>query len=294
MAKVCALGVLSSFYYYYHYQCTDDAEYAHKCREKAEELYIYATGHLGSANSDSGIYKNPVYMDEMVWAMVWLYRATKKDLYKETAIVSYRKHHIGWQTYKIFGWKSKNAGVGVLLSGMVNDRLSARVKKHVKKFMNKWVNSMRRTPKGLAYAMDWGPLRASAGTAFIGLLIADRISRTMTYRQFATQQIHYMLGDTGRSYVVGYGNNPPTRPHHRDSSCPAEGSCNWSNYGSPNPNPITLTGALVGGPDMRDYFDDERANIHKNEVALDYNAAFQSAVAGLKHLEMEGKLPLTY
>jgi hypothetical protein len=23
------------------------------------------------------------------------------------------------------------------------------------------------------------------------------------------------LGDAGRSYVVGYGNNPPTHPHHR-------------------------------------------------------------------------------
>lgn len=31
---------------------------------------------------------------------------------------------------------------------------------------------------------------------------------------FALSQIDYMLGDQGRSMVVGYGNNPPQRPHH--------------------------------------------------------------------------------
>ena len=39
-----------------------------------------------------------------------------------------------------------------------------------------------------------------------------------TYRQWAMCQIHYALGDTGRSYVVGFGTNPPTRPHHRGRS----------------------------------------------------------------------------
>ena len=32
---------------------------------------------------------------------------------------------------------------------------------------------------------------------------------------FATKQIDYILGDTGRSFVVGFGKNPPVRPHHR-------------------------------------------------------------------------------
>jgi hypothetical protein len=36
-----------------------------------------------------------------------------------------------------------------------------------------------------------------------------------TYRQYGKKQIDYILGDSGRSYVVGYGNNPPTHPHHR-------------------------------------------------------------------------------
>ena len=28
-------------------------------------------------------------------------------------------------------------------------------------------------------------------------------------------QIDYILGDSGRSFVVGFGENPPKNPHHR-------------------------------------------------------------------------------
>jgi len=51
------------------------------------------------------------------------------------------------------------------------------------------------------------------------------------------------------SFVIGFGNNYPTHPHHRSSSCPdAPATCDWNNYNSPNPNPQLLYGALVGGP----------------------------------------------
>jgi hypothetical protein len=35
------------------------------------------------------------------------------------------------------------------------------------------------------------------------------------YRKWAKSQIGYALGDTGRSFVVGYGVSPPTHPSHR-------------------------------------------------------------------------------
>nr|KAG5688844.1 hypothetical protein BaRGS_004521 [Batillaria attramentaria] len=46
------------------------------------------------------------------------------------------------------------------------------------------------------------------------------------------------------------------------------------------PNPHTLYGALVGGPDQSDAYTDARDNYVNNEVACDYNAGFQTAVAG--------------
>jgi hypothetical protein len=41
---------------------------------------------------------------------------------------------------------------------------------------------------------------------------------------------------------------------------------------------------LVGGPDENDNFADNRTDYVKNEVATDYNAGFQSAVAAIINL----------
>ena len=55
----------------------------------------------------------------------------------------------------------------------------------------------------------------TANMAFLSLVAADNMLNSATYRQFASSQIDYMLGDGGRSYVVGFGTNPPHSPHHR-------------------------------------------------------------------------------
>ncbi len=39
-------------------------------------------------------------------------------------------------------------------------------------------------------------------------------------QRLAVDIINYILGDSGRSLVVGFGNNPPTHAHHRAASCP--------------------------------------------------------------------------
>lgn len=51
--------------------------------------------------------------------------------------------------------------------------------------------------------------------------------------------------------------------------------CNWDAANTLNANPHILFGALVGGPDFKDQFSDNRRNYQQNEVALDYNAGFQ-------------------
>ena len=109
--------------------------------------------------------------------------------------------------------------------------------------------------------------------------------KTDVYTAYADQQIGYMLGDSGRSFVVGFGANYPLQPHHKAAACksfPAE--CTWETFNdSSNNNPHQLNGALVGGPRYaNDQYQDDRTDYIMNEVTLDYNAGFQSAVAGLK------------
>ena len=67
------------------------------------------------------------------------------------------------------------------------------------------------------------------------------------------------------------------------SSCtPEPALCDLN---SPVPNYYVLTGALVGGPDENDNYVDSRGDYVHNEVATDYNAGFQSAVAALVVLD---------
>ena len=56
--------------------------------------------------------------------------------------------------------------------------------------------------------------------------------------------------------------------------------CNWGDYNSADDNDSELVGALVGGPDQNDQYNDARDDYVSNEVATDYNAGFQTALAG--------------
>ena len=53
------------------------------------------------------------------------------------------------------------------------------------------------------------------------------------------------------------------------------GRCSWDAANTLKPNPHLLFGALVGGPNFKDEFSDNRRNYEQSEVALDYNAGFQ-------------------
>jgi endoglucanase len=92
--------------------------------------------------------------------------------------------------------------------------------------------------------------------------------------------MNYILGDNPaeRSYVVGFGPNPPMNPHHRGAHDSPNNDIN-----NPATNAHVLYGALVGGPKQPDDFAyaDDRTDLHGNEVALDYNAGFSGALARL-------------
>ena len=67
------------------------------------------------------------------------------------------------------------------------------------------------------------------------------------------------------------------------SSCRAPpAACSWGNaFHNQGVNPHTLNGALIAGPARDGSFTDDRSDYISNEVATDYNAGFQGAVAGM-------------
>ena len=116
------------------------------------------------------------------------------------------------------------------------------------------------TPGGLAWLDQWGSLRYAMNTSFIAFVYSDMITDATLksrYRDFAVNQVNYALGSNpqNRSYVVGFGNNPPQHPHHRTS----QGS--WCDMqGVPANHRHILYGALVGGPNSSDGYADEIGN----------------------------------
>lgn len=73
---------------------------------------------------------------------------------------------------------------------------------------------------------------------------------------------------------------------YRRSCPPLPTPCNWNTaYENPGSNYFTLYGALVGGPARDGSYQDKRSDFISNEVATDFNAGFQSAVAGLKYFD---------
>ncbi len=266
--------------------------YSQTLLKNAKELYEFADKFRGKYSDSipdaANFYRSwSGFNDELTWAAAWLYRASTEQQYLTAAKSFYLQFGMGGTAQK-FSWDDKKAGVQVLMAQITGE---AMYKTAVDTFCDS-IMKKPKTPGGLVYITQWGTNRHAANVAFICLQAADLGIKQTQYRNFARSQIHYMLGkpNSPRSFVVGFGMNPPQRPHHRSSSCPnAPAVCDWNNFNSPSPNPHILYGALVGGPGQDGSYVDNRGDYIKNEVACDYNAGFQSAVAGLRHLQNTGE-----
>lgn len=88
------------------------------------------------------------------------------------------------------------------------------------------------------------------------------------------------------SYLVGYGNKYPKYVHHRGASIPHDNkkySCTdgWKWFKSQKPDPNTIIGAMVGGPDRFDRYKDSRLNYSFSEPTMAANAGLVAALVSL-------------
>ncbi|MEV5883898.1 glycoside hydrolase family 9 protein [Streptomyces sp. NPDC052020] len=272
-----------------------DAAYAGTLLTHAQQLYGFADAYRGKYSdciTDAKSYYNSWsgYQDELVWGAIWLYKATGDAAYLAKAESYYDRLSTEPQTstrsYRwTLSWDDTSYGAYVLLAQLTGKQ---RYIDDANRWLDWWTvgvngSRVRYSPGGQAVLDSWGSLRYAANTAFAALVYSDWLTgdpeRKSRYHDFAVRQIDYALGDNPResSYVVGFGANPPAKPHHRT----AHGS--WTDQiTSPAESRHTLYGALVGGPSAPDdSYTDDRQNYVNNEVATDYNAAFSGALARL-------------
>ncbi len=277
----------------------DDPTYSAELLDHAIALYDFADTYRGKysdAITDATAFYNSWsgYQDELVWGAIWLYRATGDPTYLAKAETEYAflnqqtGENVPSYTWTI-AWDDKAYGCYALMAQLTGEQ---QFKDDTERWLDFWTvgyngNQIAYSPGGQAHLSTWGSLRYASNTAFVALIYSEVIeqcdpSKSEIYRDFGIAQINYALGDNpnNRSYVIGFGNNPPINPHHRT----AHGS--WANSISiPTDNRHILYGALVGGPGAADdQYVDDRGDYIANEVACDYNAGFTGAIARLVNL----------
>ncbi|KAL2348013.1 hypothetical protein Fmac_002013 [Flemingia macrophylla] len=165
---------------------------------------------------------------------------------------------------------------------------------------------IKTTPGGLLFTRDSSNLQYATSSTMVLFIFSKILNRNhidgincgsanftpSQIRDFAKTQVDYILGNNpmNMSYMVGFGSKYPLQLHHRGSSIPsirvhsAKVGCNdgLSDYfNSANPNPNTHVGAIVGGPNSNDKFNDARSDYSHSEPTTYINAAFVGSVPAL-------------
>ncbi|KAK2179819.1 hypothetical protein NP493_470g01004 [Ridgeia piscesae] len=258
-----------------------DSAYADPLLQHARQLYDFGYNvreiYHHKISDAEDFYPSTSYNDELAWGAMWLHRATNDTDYLRKAEEFLSSDDVAYA----MSWDDKDVGAQLLYYIATGDQAYQNI---VERFLQNWFpgGDIPYTKKGLAFRAKWGSLRYSANTALVALVAADYGILPDEGRDFAQSQIDYMMGSSGRSFIVGYGQNPPVQPHHAAASCPSSpAECGWSQFEADAPNPHVLYGAMVGGPtDTDDTYVDKRSDSVGNEVTTDYNAGLQSSVAG--------------
>lgn len=246
-------------------------------KTKSDDSYTKAAGFYDSWSG---------FWDELFWASNWLYIATGDKSYlkkAEECIPNLGRENQSNELKFTWGMCWDDVMQGAMLLYAINtDKKEYR--EQVAKHLDYWSKtegvdgkSVQRAPGGLAWLDSWGCLRYATTAGFLAAVASDTIfsgdkNKVKTYTEFYESQLNYALGDNpeGRSYVVGFGENPPEHPHHRTS----HGAWDDMKKDAVTEHRHVLYGALVGGPGNDGSYTDDIENYVNNEVADDYNAGY--------------------
>ncbi|KQK02009.1 endoglucanase 7 [Brachypodium distachyon] len=309
---------------------SSNPHYSHLLLHHAQQLFEFADKYRGKYDSSIAEVKSYYasvsgYKDELLWAALWLHRATGRASYLDYVVDN--AHDFGGTGWAIteFSWDVKYAGVQILAARLLLrgehterqretlEQYRAKAEHYVCACLGRNTaqaqdddsepsnNNVERSPGGMLYVRQWNNMQYVTNAAFLLSLYSDYLSDSTTtvpttvtcaggetadageVWALARSQVDYVLGDNPRgvSYLVGYGPKFPARVHHRAASivpykrskafigC-TQGFDHW--FGRRSSNPNVLVGAIVGGPDRRDRFRDDRENYMQTE-ACTYNTA---------------------
>ncbi|GMP69953.1 hypothetical protein CsSME_00029020 [Camellia sinensis var. sinensis] len=307
-AEIAAALAASSMVFYGF-----DRRYSKLLLRRASRIFLFADKFRGSYNDGLRPAVCPFYcsrngyQDELIWAAAWLHKATKATYYWNYVT---RNVHSLDSVFAEFGWDAKHAGINILLSKFVLD--SSLFRTNADKFVcsvlpESPTKSVTYSPGGLLFKPGGGNMQHVTTLSFllivysrylyghgnISIVHCDNVAvKPSRLIHVAKGQVDYILGNnpSGMSYMVGYGNKFPRYIHHRGSSLPSIDkhpehiNCEdgRSYFASNRPNPNLLIGAIIGGPDINDSYNDSRANPAHSEPTTYINAPVVGILAYFK------------
>ncbi|KAK8954510.1 Endoglucanase 11 [Platanthera zijinensis] len=312
-----------------------DPDYAHLLLHHAEQLFQFGDRYRGTYDASVETVRSYYasvsgYMDELLWAALWLYRATRRRYYLDYVVDNAANFGGTEWAMTEFSWDVKYAGIQLLATKLLSleeDLLTEIQQKVLKQYkskaehyicscLNKNNNTnILRTPAGLLYIRPWNNMQYVSTAAFLLTIYSDHLASS-PHKQIhchdgaaqagalmalAKSQTDYILGynPNAISYLVGFGDRYPKRVHHRGASIVSYKEsrafigCTQGYdewYSQLKPNPNVIVGALVGGPGLKDEFLDERGNYMQTEACTYNTAPMVGVFARLSSLAMKENL----
>lgn len=250
-----------------------DSEYADKCLAKAKVAYDYVMG-TAKGNTGSDFYPSkPNYESDIVVLAMELYRATNDDTYLNAA-----KEHSTFMAVEddfnhnySLNYNNTEDLACYLMAMYANDN---NAKKALQFFCDLYKPSS-------GYFLNkkngnWGILRFPANQAFVYALNDKVLGKEKTLNPYSLTSIEYIMGNNGKkfSYIVGFGDNFPHYPHHRNFY----GLDNDSEANLKPQDKFMQLGYMVGGSiNNGEYIDNEKEYTY-SEGGIDYNAGLVASL----------------
>ncbi|KAI8014242.1 Endoglucanase 12 [Camellia lanceoleosa] len=277
----------------------DDNSYSRKLVKGAATVFAF-TRDRGKRTpySRGNLYIDPYYnstgyFDEYMWGAAWLYYATGNNGYVSLAtnpgLPQNSKAFFMIPDLSVLSWDNKVPAAMLLLTWL---RIFINPGYPYEDMLRSYQNVTSLTmcsylqtyhvfnwTQGGLFQLNHGggqPLQYVANAAFLSSLYIVYMNATGVPG----------ANPMNMSYVVGYGNKYPKHVNHRGASIPHDKnkySCTggWKWRDSRNPNPNTITGAMVGGPDPFDRFQDIRTNFSYTQPTMAGNAGLVAALVSL-------------
>ncbi|KAI9286074.1 Six-hairpin glycosidase-like protein [Umbelopsis sp. AD052] len=284
-----------------------NSTYADLCLQHAESMYTFAKQYPQSYNTPNntantngswyaaaGWYPSSTVADDIALAGALLYLSTNQSSYLNDSKTYYQTSDCQ-NAWGEESWDSQGGHLHVLLYNITKDpQYMTNFKAFAGQYLPGTTQTFKQTPLGLAFPEFWGTIALGMNACMAMVTMAKVIGYTDPYSvqmfNFCTQQVNYVMGEKGYSFMVGMGSQYPLRVNHISSYNPYDESPLYNQSltdiendflsGLTNNRRIAY-GAIVSGPDKSDHYQDDHQLYQYSEATQDSSAGIIGLLAGL-------------